>query len=53
MLAREVRLLREQVRAAQLSAAESERLAAELLRRVAALEARAQGTRSDVAERRG
>jgi hypothetical protein len=40
MLAREMQLLREQVRAAQLSASASERLASELLRRVAALEAK-------------
>lgn len=38
LLAREIQLLQEQVRAAQLSASESERLASELLRRVAALE---------------
>lgn len=40
LLAREIQLLREQVRAAQLSASESERVVSELLRRVAALEAR-------------
>ncbi len=38
LLAREIQLVREQVRAAQLSASQSERLASELLRRVAALE---------------
>jgi hypothetical protein len=39
LVAQEVLLLREQVRAAQLSLAESERLQSELLRRLAALEA--------------
>ncbi len=38
IVVREVQLLREQVRAAQLSASESERQVSELLRRVAALE---------------
>jgi hypothetical protein len=38
LIAREVQLLREQVRAAQLTASENERLTSELVRRVAALE---------------
>jgi hypothetical protein len=38
LLAREIQLLRDQVRAAQLSASQSERLASELLRRVSSLE---------------
>ena len=38
LITREIQLLRDQVRAAQLSASESERAASELLRRVAALE---------------
>lgn len=38
LVAREVQLLREQVRAAQLTATENERQASELLRRIAALE---------------
>jgi hypothetical protein len=40
LLAREIQVLREQVRAAQLSAAENERLVSELVRRVSELEAK-------------